>query len=399
MKFGKRFHLSSGTRNVALFDIGSGSVGVALVQIQSDESALILHSVRTPIAFQHEYKAERLHPEMIRSLKETLKGLESYRAKQGNEMRHLSEVHIILASPWYSSRTHLIKVHRDKAFTVTERFLDDVMHKAKEQFSASGDATAMFGGQQVRLEELIIQTILNGYPTNAPYGKQASKLDAAVYLSLVDDGVRRSLVDAIEGLVGNGKTFMHSFSLLAYFAAREVHPMLNDYVLVDVSGEVTDLALVRDGVFLESASFPWGRNYLLRELAAKLGTIPEEAHTLLRLTGQKDAPPGDARVEEARKSVAQTWQKAFDETCAELAETELLPRSVLLTTLPDLAPWFASLLASDIGSRHTYTHEPFSVTVFGGTDIVKQLQLAEGVQHDPFLALEVITLKNGKNFL
>lgn len=386
MSFAKHFPVTGATKTVLVLDIGSGSVGGAFVSVSNDEPPIILYSTRIPIVFQRTLKHDRLLFEMLRSLRKCVETLQRHHSthKAGRKIGH---VYVTLAAPWHISQTHLIKMQREQSFMVTERFLRDVLHEARENFDTAAVAEATFGGHPVRLEEAIMQTTLNGYPTSKPYGKRVRKLEAAVYLSLVDSAVQSGILEEIERIFGERVVTLHPFLLAAFSVVREVHAALNDFLLIDIGGEAAEIGLVRNGILLESMSLPWGRNYILRELADELGTIPEEAHTMLRLSesaGTKSNP----NIERAQRMVTQKWLKAFGAICAELAEDERLPEDVLLTTLPDLAPWFATVLKSDIGSHYTYTQKPFSVTLLGGSDSVQHLRFADGAEHDPFLTLE-----------
>lgn len=380
--------MRKGAKTAAVFDISSGSVGGSLVSISSKQVPLILYTTRVPITFQEERTEEGLLFAMLSSLRVSAERLHKHLLHTKD---HLKQINVVFASPWHLSRTHLIKAREEKPFVVTERYLRDMMRAAK-QHSLKGAHATVSDKQLVRLEETIIQTYLNGYPTSDPYGKRAAKLDAVVYLSFIDHSVRSCVLKELEKFFGNVDIDLHSFLLTAFFAAREVHDSLTDALLIDVSGEVTDISVVRDGTLADSISFPWGYNYVLRELASKLGTIPEEARTMLRLVENTTSEETQIKIEQAKAEIREIWLEALGKACTEIAEDGRLPNSVLLTTLPDLAPWFSEVLREKGSSHYTYTREPFSVELLGGQKIAKRVQYADGAPHDPFLAVETVAL-------
>jgi hypothetical protein len=79
------------------------------------------------------------------------------------------------------------------------------------------------------------------------------------------------------------KAIHHSFPLTAFTALRDIFHELDEFLLLDVSGEVTDLSLVKNNVLLETMSFPKGSNFGTRRLAEDLNVSMDEANSSLRM--------------------------------------------------------------------------------------------------------------------
>ena len=118
---------NSNSSPVVLFDIGSGSVGAALVVFGKDDKPTILHSVRAPITFQKEIRPDLFIKRMLHSLESVALELEQKGiAKLGRGIfgkKHIGEILCVFSSPWYTSQTKILTYERKKPFMVDSRLI------------------------------------------------------------------------------------------------------------------------------------------------------------------------------------------------------------------------------------------------------------------------------------
>jgi len=381
---------------VVVFDIGSGSVGGSLAVIESDKTPTILYTTRVPMVFKNTPHLEHLVVEMLRSLQKSAEKVAIYAAAHLLKevgMGSIQEVHCVFSSSWYKAKTHITVLKEKKPFLITEKFIDHLLVDAKEKFrheiqSMDGEMTK----DMVSLESKVIQTTLNGYQTSHPQGKRVRRIELALYTSLLSSTIEKHVFNVVDEMLGVDKKFSHTF-LLAFFAGvRDIFHTEADFLLFDMGGEVTNLGLVRGNILTNSISFSWGRNVLLRKVAAQLGTIPEEAHSLIRMRGS-----GELREESASGSAAKAlatieeeWLRDLGIACNKLADEEGLPKHIFLVSLPDAEKWFTRVLESDECSSYTFTHEPFQVDTLAGKSLSNYFSLRKGAVYDPYLGIESI---------
>ena len=118
---------------VLLVDVGSGSVGGALVRISVGKSPHILATVRRDIEFQNALSSARFLLTMNNALEQTLKDLQGLAKGHGAP----SQIFCTLSSPWFILKTRHLRIVRGEAFEVSERvvkeFLDEEILKLKEE--------------------------------------------------------------------------------------------------------------------------------------------------------------------------------------------------------------------------------------------------------------------------
>ena len=92
-------------RIVAIFDIGSGSVGGAIARIPADPKGIptIIKGTRTEIPVRDEFDFKVSLDDMGKALNEVAQNLLQ------SKVAPITEIVCVLASPWYLSETRVIK--------------------------------------------------------------------------------------------------------------------------------------------------------------------------------------------------------------------------------------------------------------------------------------------------
>ena len=113
---------------------------------------------------------------------------------------------------------------------------------------------------------------------------------------------------------------------------------------MDISAKVRELTFVRHQVILETASFHFGRNTLIRRLAQILKIEPTlaESSLALRLSGKN---------EEALKIVGVEWLKFLDTAISDFAKNDFVPTKVFLTADHDVSKYFEELISQQAISQ------------------------------------------------
>src|SRR3989339_659488 len=188
----------------AIFDIGSSSVGGAIVLIpgKKEDKPKILYSVREQMVFHEKLDANKFIDSMLKTLNSVVSDLEK------NGLVHLNFLKIknkaiknafcFFSSPWCVSQTKKIKIKKDKSFEITESLLKSIIQKEEEAFIKleSGEYSSILGKNNEIdvMDKKIIQIKLNGYIVNNPYKKKVKEAETSFFMSLLS----RDISDKIE---------------------------------------------------------------------------------------------------------------------------------------------------------------------------------------------------------
>lgn len=385
--------------NGIIFDIGSGHIGAALVTILPDEKPVIHFSTRSPMVFQKHIDFDRFLEGMLSTLKTVSDDLEKNGIPKLHgsvlKRKNIDAVLCVFSSPWYISQTRIIKYEKKKAFLVTKDFIEKMIERAEGQFEKSSQL------QKVRkklrdsevIEEHVVHTKLNGYSTTEPYGKNAKTVELSLFLSMISKEVESKTKKIFEKIFHSPTILFHSFVLASFSSIRDIFHSEDNFILIDIGGEVTDVSLIRESVLLETVSFPTGKNFLMRSIALDLGISPEEAHSRIRMHLETEGAEVDGRLTKVLDDAEAVWLKSLQHAYVEVGDSQLLPNHVFLTADPDLGKWFKQIIIKDDFKQYTLTGEPFAVITVGEKELYKHSTLLNGVSPDPFLTLETLFLK------
>ena len=244
-----------------IIDIGSSSVGGALVSNTKGSSPKILFSTRLSVVLQNE-------SERGRSLAAISVALESVLKTISAEHIVFHKSHIIFSSPWYISETSVLKIDHDQPTFVTRHAIEQLTKESEKKFIE--EASSSHPNGEI-VERRVIRSRLNGYDTTKPYNKKAKNVEITFFASIVQKDVIEAVHRILDKHFHLRNNQISSFSLAAFSAISSLKPEYNDFLIVDVRGEVTDLSLVAGGALMKSLSFAQGKNALTKSVAENSG--------------------------------------------------------------------------------------------------------------------------------
>src|SRR5690606_30166121 len=143
--------------------------------------------------------------------------------------------------------------------------------------------------QMYVIERIVTHITLNGYSTTSPLGKRASDIQSAIYMSAVREPFRKRIDDIIDRRFNTHTVTVRSFPLAFFKAVNQVFIHGTSYLLFDITGESTELSIIRDGALHTLISVPMGKNTLVRSVMQHYGVNAEIALSFLNLLFNKSA--------------------------------------------------------------------------------------------------------------
>ncbi|MCI0619872.1 cell division FtsA domain-containing protein [Candidatus Wolfebacteria bacterium] len=380
-----------------VFDIGSASVGAALTLIRPNEKPHVVYNTRRYMVFQDEFNFDRFVASMLSTLDAVAHDIEkdglAHLTFSKGVHRRMDQILCSYASPWYLSQTRIIDMHDEKPFILSKEVVERAVHKQEEEIAREGGEHYESGmGEHIdMLEKAVTDIKLNGYTVSNPYSKRATSAQFTLTVSVIARVLRERIEDTVFRVFHARTIKHHSFALIAWSGITNYIGASRDFLSIDVSGEVTDVALAHGGALLETVSFPHGSRYVLRGLNRTLHTSSGEARTLLALRESKTVSTDiEPKLERVLTEVKTTWLTQLGEALARFDSHAQIPGNVFLTTSDWAGPLFTSFIEDEAWARYTRTHRPMQVTSINGTLLQPFVTFREGVVTDPFLALAAL---------
>ncbi len=378
----------SGQHFVIVFDIGSASIGGSFVSIDPARNPEIIFSARKPIPFQEKLNFQRFLDSMVKTLEEMFDTMQ----KAGGGVK-VDQAFCVLASPWYASQTRLVHYNQPQPFTVTEKGLAKLVQKEIDLFRESKLFNRSKGDDAPPeiMEAKSIQVKLNGYEVRDPFKKRTTKLEVALYISMIPANIYRSINESIKRFWHVPDAHFSSFSFTAFDSIRDIFTEEGSFLFMDISGEVTDISLAKDNVLLESISFPAGKNMLVRALVSGMKTAPAAAQTELKLyLENKSTREHREQVERILEGAASEWSVFFEDALSQFSTEFPIPRTIFYTADDDVMKWFENAIRKTNFAKFSKEEGTFLIRSLGNSFLSKFVQVLEPEFQDPFIAIEAM---------
>ena len=386
------FFTKNGNKNkfkkcALLIDIGSGSVTVALVLLENTVSDVIA-TATTDIAVLSDLTYARFEKEMQKALISSLSKIIK------NSTVPLDRINVCLSSPWYASQVRTAKLVRLAPFPVSKSILDDMIRRELKAFEEEEIKSKNLAGDAVRgIESQTIRARLNGYETHQPIGLTAKELELTIFLSVASETTLKSIEDIISRVYAAPVMFS-SFLSMTYLVARDFFPNQENYMLLDVGGEVSDISLVKENGLQQSFSFPLGKNFILRRLSEGLKRTIAESKTLwtLHIEGKTDGTVKDD-CDRILLLARNEWQTAFQKALYTASKDLSIPDIILLTVDDDVAVWFSDTIKDEQFHQNTLVGKEFKILFMNGSLFNSSLSFGLKASRDASIMIETIAMR------
>lgn len=371
-----------------IIDIGSASVGVALValpkQVNSKERPHILATVREDISFQEALSSKQFLSAMNHALMKALKRIRVEKALGGAAP---SRIFCSLSSPWCILKVRRISIVREDLFETSpaaiERFIEEDVNLLVKELTASLPEHDL-----AIVEKNIIHTKLNGYEIANPYSKKVKNLELVSAISVSSRRVVDMLTQTIRQLFHTA-AYYGTFSLVMFSAVRDLFVAEKNFLFIDISGEATDISLAENDSIASSVSFPRGKNMFIREISFRCHTPHEEAATLFRMFLRHELTP--EKQEEIQQIVINTSSILVERIKKALEALErgtMLPSTIFFTADSETKEFFTELLSRTTGEF--LSGKQVNVQYLDHEALADTVSYESGVTRDPFLALATL---------
>lgn len=359
---------------IAVLELASDSVAGMLMRQNKENNPEIISDFRMPVNFLLDVNFDVFWRCTRASLQRVLqKLLKDYPSGPDACL-------CVFLSPWFISQTKIINFQKKESFKITRSFFEKLLEAEEENFKRKGMSY---------LEQEFIKVELNGYHTKSPLGKFAKSARMHIYISLGIREVQAEIEREVLKNFGDIPLSFKTFPLLAFKILSKIINTQEGLILVDIGGEITDISLIRKDSLEETASFPLGRNFLLRKIASEFKTFPQEASSILRtcLRGHA-AECHSEKISKIFQETEKKWCDFLTKALEGIAERGLLPQNIFLIRDEMIDSQFVKCLEGESFSGFTLFAKPFNVKKILAEGLAPYF--TAGKTKDVFLMLEAL---------
>lgn len=371
---------------VLVFDIRSSSVGGALFWLQSSGIPKIVFSIREPIVLEKKIDIDRFLSLTAKSL--DIVASKIYKSGLGAPSR----IFCVLSSPWHASQTRVINLKKNAPFIFTSKLADELIKKEIGLFEEEHSAEYVPAGSSIRSIELKnIKTTLNGYETPKPLNQKAQELEMTIFISISPEQILKKIEETVRAHFHFKDIKFSSFTLSSFAVVRDMYINQENFLLVDIGGEVTDISMIKKNVLRGSISFPLGLNFIIRGVASALNCSLDEAQSFISLFKDEHATGSVIKkLEPVIGRLKIEWLQKFQESLANLSNDISIPATLYIAVDKNLADFFRQTIETEQFNQYTLTESKFKVIFLGAELFHDIVMFEENTVRDTFLIVDAI---------
>lgn len=373
-----------------VIDIGSGSVGLALVLASENEvQPRIIWSCR-------ENSLIKEMPSLQGSLREITTALINAFLRLGSEGirslrdqapgHHINDVLVTIAAPWSYTITKTVNYSEENPFTVSKNLLADLATASSRDALESLAQTALQESAGLTpIDQETIGYLANDYPADNIEGVVTKHVALVALTAVTHQRLLTSVEEAIDKLIPRATVRATSFMMAFYETFRRLHPTLEACCLVDVTNEATEIGIVRDGFLQHVTHTAFGSFSITREIAA-IGKIPkEEAFVYLRGGHAFFEQALSVGQQEEVQQVLTSYREKVTQLFTHTGDTLAIPKTIYVHADTDTEVFFAAEIARAAKTATGMEHTVHTITA----ELTDTATVGKGYPIDTALILAV----------
>ena len=368
-------------KHYLVFDVDSHSVGGGLFRIGYDAAGAVvsheeLSSVRKAITKGEIYPFERFFDATLKTLKQVATQI------QKDALIPIEDLYLNVGAPWLSAERRITKKHYDRETTVTQADVSGIEDQIKDYDLKKNRVYK--DHRVVVVDVMTTDYYANGYPVRDLVGKALTNLEIHSLVSVMSVTTKDAFTKVIHEVFHREPTML-SNTAIGYLAIRHLTPHLNDVILLDLSGETTELSVIKDDHLVGIGSVPVGTRHVVRTFQNGLDTSFKEAAAMLKRSAEGRLDDDyEQRIRPILERAFESWFDSFYELINRFSSEGLLPHTMVMKGHREDLAWFKERLLAD---DHLRAH-------FAGRADIEMVDLpVEPGDHELGIVAAVIGLK------
>lgn len=357
---------TSDVRTAALVDIGSGSVGVAIVKSDSTQK-------QPEIIWSHR---EHVQIKDIEDTKETLKLLKTAIVnaflelgsvgtkvmREADATLEIETVQAAISAPWSYTVTKSIRYSDEHPFKIDEDTIDSLITTARKQMKASLKDAGLSAQGLTMINDETINASINGYNLKHLVGQNGRALTLTHLNALSQKSLIDTLNESAEKIFPKAKVTVDSFMYIYHCYLKNIKPDTIEICLIDVTSEATEIGVVRDGILKHVTHVPYGTYTIAREIEAACKVPKEEAFSYLRGSDKEAGTMFSATQKDHLQAILSAYELKISSLFKTTGDKLSIPKTVFLHTDANTEEFFTERIETAAADATLNKHHVHLVT-------------------------------------
>lgn len=341
-----------------ILDIGSGSVLASIIESDlSKKHPKIIWSKREFSPLRQVDSLQVSVKNIMTSLVNVLMILDSEGRTKLREVApkaKISYMQITIAAPWSYTVTKTISYKNDESFVISESFIEELLRMAQQKVLEElkeNEKIHKFGLSIISRNTADV--VANGYSVRSFNKQKANSVKVIELTSITSENIVNEIDEIKDKVFPDVNLYQYSFMTVFYYAVLDLYKENNEFCLVDVTYEATELGVVREGVLQYCTNIPFGIISLAREVSTILSVSIDEAKSYFVTSDLKLIL--DKYSDKQKKDVdlvIKAYQKQLGELFKETGDKLSIPKDIFMHSDLSLASFFKQQITTVTESNH-----------------------------------------------
>ncbi|MGB8816184.1 MAG: hypothetical protein WCC74_03085 [Minisyncoccia bacterium] len=385
-----------------LFELRGDAVASSIIKTHTNDKPEVLYFNKRVIALREKINPERYTQIIIKELDKLAE--ETYKVgilkilKISDKNNQISEIHVILSSPWVLSQIKDIKIKKDKYFEINQDLLSNVIMNEEHSLILP----EIFEKKEVKqeaiikiIEEKIIQSKLNGYKINSIFQKRTNNLDINLFISISNNLFIENIKKTIRKLFIKKPVYLHSFALVGFSVIRNIMPQISNFIFIDIGAEVTEVCFITDDAIYKVFTYPFGKNSIIRKVAEETKTTYDTALAFINM--QNDGKSEEKTMllnENAFDKSVSDWINGLYKIFISPISRESFSREIFLFADNEITNLIGKKIKEDGLKSFNIINNDFNITLINNKKISSFISEKKSFEEDAILKVCSIFLNN-----
>lgn len=371
------FSNKKGERNIVLIlDVQSSVVRGSLVIVSKIEQPRVIFTHSADINFKSGGPDSVLIKATLDEIRGSIQLAQRFLHHKDNMVqyvgvrRKITSIHYVLSSPWIVSEAKILSKRFEKDTAITQKYICDLIAEDREKMASSTTEPLQV------IEQKIFDVRLNDYSLCDWEGKMTKVLDVSFTVSVAGKKMVESFIEQCAHIVHAKRIHFHSSLLLQYIGIEKILEPGQNYCLIHVHGDETDVSIVKQKACIFFGSYSVGVRTIISKIAQLSGLGKQTADSLITLyTGGKLEDEENIKNIQSINIVAKEWFEKLKNILT-VPKLEIKPPMSVIITAWTHEDLFVKLIKDAISGVSVYILSIDDLTVkvsFEGASEKKRL--------------------------
>lgn len=368
---------------VAVFDIGSHSVGGAHVLIPKKQDQTIPKAIISSYArFENPYSDVKDVKIYLKQVLDSIKKVSH--TIQSSDIHTPETIYVLLRAPWVFSETKIVTYTKETPFVCTKKIVEELVDKEIKLLSETDPTTYV-------IEKQISSIMLNGYSVSNPYEKKTNELTISFTLTRGSKIIIDYIKEGIYSSYQNIEVLFNSIASAVYSISDTYVQSYENLFLIIAGEQLTEVGLVKQKIFYQYESFYPGIGALYKSISDKKNISIAEAYSLLeafRLS--KLAKEQEEDIKNLVSEFKALWQKKFRETITKKEYGLCLPDTCCVVSREKFSNLLADAIKNDPYLIHNCGSSAIKPLFMNESILSPHISFPEGGEFDIIIAIHAL---------